>query len=145
MPVRLNPAGVRGGPRTGLAAALLVVALQLVTAGCSSDPASSDAAGVAPASASSTASNAAPSGDVASGDAPAASALAGKLKAESSFAGLSDPVLDCVAAVMLKHAPAGDLAAYVAGTKTLDQVGEVGGDDGAIAAELDRCAPRSTP
>ncbi|HSV64475.1 MAG TPA: hypothetical protein VLJ59_01025 [Mycobacteriales bacterium] len=54
--------------------------------------------------------------------APSRDELKTKLKAESSFSGASDKVVDCVAGVLLKYGKAGDLRDYVNGKKNLDAV-----------------------
>lgn len=73
---------------------------------------------------------------------PSHDAVKAKVKSEALFAKASDAQVDCFTDVIIKYGSAGDLNAFVQGTKTLDAVQGRKADEAAERADAQLCAKR---
>jgi len=70
---------------------------------------------------------------------PGHDAVKSKLKADTGLSSLKDSQLDCFTDVVIRYSDAGDLTAYVHGTKPLDKIRSDKKDEPKFKEEAARC------
>jgi len=70
---------------------------------------------------------------------PSHDAVKSKLKADTGLSSLKDSQLDCFTDVVIRYSDAGDLTAYVHGTKPLDKIRSDKKDEPKFKDEAARC------